>query len=72
MNESKDDSAKRPEELDAHFDMLDLTGEDRPERRLALVTLVISPPETIADILRNEPGPEGGGTVAWLPEPVTR
>jgi hypothetical protein len=66
------DGELSPEKLDAHFDMLDLTGADSTARRLELVKIVPQRPRTIAELLRDDFGEEGGGAPALLaPVPVT-
>jgi hypothetical protein len=51
----------RPENLDADYDLLDLAGADDPVRRLVMMRMVrLVPPKTIAQILRDEFGDDGG------------
>ena len=57
----------RPEKLDAHYDLLDLTGADDPKVRLPLIAgVTYHRPRTIAEILREDFGPEDGGNAAIL------
>jgi hypothetical protein len=71
-----DNDNLRPDELDAHFDLLDLTGVDHPAVRLPLIAgVTYAKPRTIAEILREDFGPEDSVPVAGLPRtrgPVTR
>ncbi len=62
----------RPEKLDAHFDMLDLTGADQTARRLKLVTILEQRPRTIDEMLREDFGEEGGSPALLVTGPVTR
>ncbi|HSW48958.1 MAG TPA: hypothetical protein VLH09_02235 [Bryobacteraceae bacterium] len=64
----KDREELRPEKLDAHFDLLDLTGVDHPAVRLPLIAgVTYAPPRTIAQMLREDFGPEG--TLPMVPPP---
>lgn len=65
------DSDQSPEKLDAHFDMLDLTGADSTARRLELVKIVNQRPRTIAEMLHDDFGEEGGSPALLVPGPVT-
>lgn len=57
----------RPEKLDAHYDMLDMTGADDPRVRLPLIEgVTYCKPRTIAQIMREDFGPEGDGMLATL------
>lgn len=60
---------RHPEKLDACMDMLDLTGADDPRVRLPLIEgVTYHKPRTIAEILRDDFGCDGGA-LAKLPTP---